>query len=326
MRFTVADDVKLIMPRRALEVVFDECDRYETAETGGRILGVYEQSGKSLTISVTGIIEPGPRAERTGTFLMQDGEYQEQVFRQVEVRQPSSEHLGNWHTHHMNGLRHLSSGDIDTYRRTVGHQNHNTDFFYALLVIEKHKRVAGLDRYAFRHYVLRRGDSAVYEIPPDKVTIVEAPLVWPNAGAEEYAPRSQPQRTEHRVHGQTFTEVEGDAARMNRVYDRDAVDQFYPKVKPFQAEKLGLYWRGEIPLVDGSGVEAIILEDADAQAPTYKITLRNPPEALVRAAGALSKKSFPSCRAALVTSERACNAELFSTRPSGGKRRGKWMF
>ena len=143
MMFTKADNVNLVIPRSALEIVFDECDRYNADETGGRILGTFENRGNFLTISVTGIIEPGPNAQRTATYFKQDGHYQEQVFRQVEEREPSIEHLGNWHTHHVNGLKHLSGGDIETYRRTVEHQNHNTDFFYALLVTEKGR---GTDR------------------------------------------------------------------------------------------------------------------------------------------------------------------------------------
>jgi hypothetical protein len=326
MRFTIVDNIRLIIPARALEVVFDECDRYAVDETGGRILGVYEPSASGLTISVTGIIEPGPSAQRTGTYLKQDGAYQEQVFRQVEAREPTVEHLGNWHTHHVNGLRHLSGGDVDTYRRIVGHQNHNTDFFYALLVVEKHRRATGLDRYAFKHYVLRRGDPAVYEIAPDKVTITDASLMWPLEAARAPGPSASRQGGGgYGAYEAASVEADAEATRQSRVYDRDLISQFYPKVKAFQAEKLGLYWRGAITLVDGSEVEAVVLEDAATPAATYKITLRNAPEALAKAAAGLGERSFPSSRAALVTAERACNAELFGAR-TGGKRRGKWMF
>ena len=82
-------------------------------------------------------------------------------------------------------------------------------------------------------------------------------------------------------------------ARLNRVYDREVVSQFYPKVKPFTAGELGLYWRGEIGLVDGSEVEAVVLEDSSCEPPVYKITVRNPPGSLARPAEALGAKEFP---------------------------------
>ena len=138
--------------------MFDECDRYKAEETGGRILGTYDYKRNVLTIKVNGVIEPGPNAKRTASYLMQDGTYQERVFRKVEEREPSVEHLGNWHTHHVNGLRHLSEGDLETYRRIVEHNKHNTDFFYALLIIEKKPGKTGIQRYIFKNYVLCRGD------------------------------------------------------------------------------------------------------------------------------------------------------------------------
>lgn len=89
--FTKADHINLLIPRSALEFVFDECDRYDTDETGGRVLGTYKKSGDGLTIAVSGIIEPGPSAQRTRTYFMQDGAYQERVFREIEARDPSIE-------------------------------------------------------------------------------------------------------------------------------------------------------------------------------------------------------------------------------------------
>jgi hypothetical protein len=38
MMFTKAEHINLVIPRSALEVVFDECDRYDADETGGRVL------------------------------------------------------------------------------------------------------------------------------------------------------------------------------------------------------------------------------------------------------------------------------------------------
>ena len=58
-----------------------------------------------------------------------------------------------------------------------------------------------------------------------------------------------------------------DALKQNRVYDRDFVSQFYPKVAPFQSTELGIYWRGPIPLIDGSATEVVVIEDSSSAAP-----------------------------------------------------------
>ena len=312
MMFTRTDNIKLVVPRRALEVIFDECDRYDADETGGRILGTYKSHHNILSVAVNGIIEPGPSAHRTATYFKQDGAYQERIFRLIEEREPSIEHLGNWHTHHVNGLRHLSGGDIETYRRTVEHHNHNTDFFYALLVIEKTHGKADLERYLFKNYVLRRGDPNVYEIPAGALTLTDGPLVWPSAP-------SVLSRTQSPVH------EDEDALRTNRVYDRDIISQFYPKVGAFKSKELGIYWRGPISLVDGSELDVVVLEDDSGTARKYAVTFRNPSDMLARSTEAISKEWFMSCRAALVTTERMCNAELYEKRSSekGGR---KWMF
>ncbi len=80
MMFTRANDIKLEIPRAAIEAIFDECDRYNVDETGGRILGTYNAEGRDLRLTVNGVIEPGPNAQRTQTYFKQDGEYQEDVF------------------------------------------------------------------------------------------------------------------------------------------------------------------------------------------------------------------------------------------------------
>ena len=148
-------------PEAALMTVFDECDSFTDDETGGRVIGTYRETRGELTIEVTGIIEPGPSARRSRVSFFQDGPYQEGIFRQIEQQHPEIEHLGNWHTHHVNGLPHLSGGDITTYTRTVDHKNHNTSFFYALLVIAKNAGATGLSRYVIKHYVFHRGGEHV---------------------------------------------------------------------------------------------------------------------------------------------------------------------
>ena len=157
-------DIRIVFPEAGLKVVFDECDRFDHDETGGRLVGTFAEHGGKLTIHVTGIIESGPQATRSRVSFFQDGAHQEVIFRQIESRHPEIEHLGNWHTHHVNGLPTLSGGDLETYYRTVNHQNHNTPFFYALLVTAKHRTSDPRRRYSIKHFVFRRGDKDFYEV------------------------------------------------------------------------------------------------------------------------------------------------------------------
>ena len=312
MKFFDTDSVRILMPNLALQAVFDECDRFTTQETGGRILGTFEYQSNVLIIKVTGIIEPGPAATRTASYLQQDGVYQERVFRQVEEHEPAIEHLGNWHTHHVNGMPHLSDGDIATYRRTVEHHNHNTDFFYALLVIAKRHSNNPLERYHFKNYLLRSGDSKIYEVPPHLLSITDAPLIWP---------------VESRMSDDTTTQTlkDEDAYRQNRIYDSDFTSQFYPDVRIFKSKQLGISWRGTISLLGEYKVELAVIEDDSGRVPQFSVTFRQVPKHLKRSAQALSKRMFPSCRNALLSTERACNAELYE-QMSKSNRRKRWIF
>lgn len=293
--FTRAKNVHVVLPKAALETIFDECDHYDQDETGGRILGTYEQRGGKLFITVSGIIEPGPRARRTATSFFQDGEYQETVFREIEEREASIEHLGNWHTHHVNGYPNLSGGDIETYRRIVEHENHNTDFFYALLVVAKHHGKESLARYAFKNYVFRRGDSRIYEIDRRAIKVVDAPIIWPRSSRSDTpAAVRKPSRAE-----------------IGRVYDRDMLREFFPRMAPYMSKELGVYWRGPIELIDGSSIETVVMEDASAQHMSYTVAVRKPSPALARVAEEVGRETFPSARVALIEAERACNRALY---------------
>lgn len=292
--FKKAKNVRVMLPRGALEVVFAECDRYDADETGGRVLGTIEDEGGHVVVKVSGIIEPGPSAQRTATYFKQDGDYQENVFRRIEDSNPEIEHLGNWHTHHVNGLRHLSGGDVDTYRRIVEHSKHNTDLFYALLVTERKTRKKGMERYAFKNYLFRRGDPHSYEIPDAAVTLIDAPLVWPIVDA---APD---------------TAAGEQSERQSRALDQEIVKDFFPGVAPFMSKSLGIYWRGKLPLADGSTVEVVVVQDAAGAGSKYVVSLRNPSKALEKLAHAHGERRFASCRAGLIATERACNKELMA--------------
>jgi hypothetical protein len=156
------------IPRPILEGMFDQCERYREEETGGALLGFYSWKRTDLHIDVRAVIGAGPNARRSAVCFFKDGEYQEQVFRAVEKKHPSICHLGNWHTHHCNGLRTLSQGDVHTYVKCVNSPNHATDFWYALLVT--HGTPNERMRYAEKHFVFVRfgGDNFV-EVPASQV-------------------------------------------------------------------------------------------------------------------------------------------------------------
>jgi hypothetical protein len=163
------------IPRPILEGMFDECERYREEETGGRLLGFYTWQRTDLHIDVKAVLPAGPKARRTRTSFFQDGDYQEQLFRAVEKRYPSINHLGNWHTHHCNGLRTLSQGDCETYRKCVNSPNHATDFWYALLVT--HDTPNEQMRYGVKHFVfVRYGGDNFVEVPMSQVNVTGAVL------------------------------------------------------------------------------------------------------------------------------------------------------
>jgi proteasome lid subunit RPN8/RPN11 len=304
MKLLNTSKVHIVLPKAALLEIFDECDRFNQDETGGRIIGTFKEHWGKLTLHITGIIEPGPKARRSPVMLFQDGDYQEDVFRRVEAQHRDIEHLGTWHTHHVNGLQTLSDGDITTYSKTVNHPNQNTPFFYALLVVAKHESEDPLERYSFKHFIFRRGDDDFYEIPSRQVEIVDTPLVWPLVHRVAH-------HGHHAVRPAEPKRVGNVSAQPERVYDRDILSEFYKGVRPFTSPKLGFYWRGTVELLDGSEVQVVLLEDSSSNVPSYSLVIRDAPQHLAEIAEKLSKQDFSSARVALMTAERLCNRFLY---------------
>ena len=252
IRVEIAGDV--------LERVFEECDRHDQDETGGRIVGHFAMDGGTLVVRASGMIEPGPNARRTPTSFFQDGEHQTQVFRRLEARDPAIEHLGNWHTHHVNGYPTLSAGDVATYRRIVNHELHNLDFFYALLVTHRCEGETGLERYAVRHYVLFRGDDSVHEIRSEDVRVTSEPGIWPpNKPASENVLRVN-------AVGRDDKHVPVGI----RAQDQMVLKVLSPSLQPRLSPRTGtFFWRGPLPLIDGSDADVKIVEVKDNDGLTY---------------------------------------------------------
>ena len=294
--------VSVSIAQGGLESIFDECDRYDIDETGGRLVGTYHKKGIHYDIQVSGVIGPGPNARRSTTSFFQDGEYQETIFRSIEESHPNIEHLGNWHTHHVNGFPTLSAGDKATYFKTVNHDKHNTDFFYALLVVRKnHGRGP---RYEVKHYFFHRGDDTVYEIPDRAVQIVDVPVLWPSHAERatptgDLPPSSATQST----------------ANLERTKDQDLFSEFYPSLKALFSKKMGaLYWKGALPLIDGSEAEIVAIEHGTDESSLYSITTSSRSAVLAELLASYEQRRFPSARHAVFHLERDLNRVIYCFR------------
>jgi hypothetical protein len=296
----MARRVDITIHQAALESIFDECDRYDDDETGGRLVGEYSVGWrKKLAINVSGLIGPGPKAKRNATYLMQDGDYQERVFRELEAQHPKIEHLGNWHTHHMNGYPTLSSGDRKTYHRIVNHEKHNTDFFYALLVTTKNAGGTGLERYNIKHFVVFRDDPREHEVPSSHVQIVDRPLLGTGS---------------HRVAAPEAAVASSPLAEQ-RVRDSDFFGRLQPDLRPFRSKDSGgVYWRGPITLVDNSRAQVVVAEVEEKGEASYAVSFKTDRALTDLDAEAFASKRFHSAREAVVVLERELNRAIYRAR------------
>ena len=295
-------DISISMAKGVLDSIFDECDQYDIDETGGRLIGSYRRNGTQYAVEVLGVIGPGPHAQRSPTSFFQDGEYQERVFRSIEESHPDIEHLGNWHTHHVNGYPTLSGGDKTTYFKTVNHENHNTDFFYALLVV---RRNAGRDpRYEVKHYFFRRNDDTVYEIPAARVRLVSIPMLWPrDAEGATWSSGSLQQPSEE------------SARNLERVEDQELFSDFYPGLKALFSKSVGaLYWKGALGLIDGSNAEVVALENSADGAPFYSITTDRKEPAVAGILAQYKERRFRSARHAVLHLEKDLNQAIYRSK------------
>jgi hypothetical protein len=245
--------VRVEIAEEVLESVFAECDRYDSEETGGRVIGHIGMDGSSVVIQVKGVIEAGPKARRSATSFFQDGDYQTEVFRGIEAEDPSIEHLGNWHTHHMNGYPTLSGGDLATYRRIVNHKLHNLDIFYALLVTCRKKGRQDLSRYAVRHYVLFRGENDVNEISAANVKVTDDPIVWPKNRQESTVDQGN--------HGANGDVLRGTEPLPVRARDQIVLALLFPSLVPrLSTTTETFFWKGNLQLLDGSAAGIKVAE------------------------------------------------------------------
>ncbi|HHT9138641.1 MAG TPA: hypothetical protein ACFYEK_15525 [Candidatus Wunengus sp. YC60] len=297
--------VKVSICRDVLEAIFDECDKYDMDETGGRIVGYYQRHDATLDIEVCGLIGPGPNARRSSTSFFQDGEYQEGLFRKIEVDYPDIEHLGNWHTHHVNGLATLSSGDIGTYKRIVTHEKHNTDFFYALLVVARNSFHKNRERYLIKHFLFRKGEPLVYEIPSSQVKVIKKQPIFIDRLENKAIDEGQAPNTLISIFP---------TAKDVRLRDKEIMAYMYPNLIPFFSKQTkSLYWKGNIVLINGVFVEFLILESIDENTPVYSVTLANSSAPGFKCRELYLKRQFDSVWKATWSFEHDLNREIFNS-------------
>lgn len=296
--------VKISICSDVLEAIFNECDKYDMDETGGRIIGYYQHRHATLNIEVCGLIGPGPNARRSSTSFFQDGEHQELLFRKIETEHPDIEHLGNWHTHHVNGLATLSSGDIDTYKRIVNHEKHNTDFFYALLVVAKNSSHKNRERYIVKHFLLRRDEPLVYEVPDSQVRVIKKRPIFVDRVVSKVT-EEPPASNISTAPCPTVKDV--------RLIDKDVMTYMYPNLKPFFSKQTGsVYWKGSIVLINGISVEFLILESVDEATPLYSVTLAGSGLQRFQCRELYLKRQFDSAWKAAWSFEQDLNREIFN--------------
>ena len=293
-------DVCVSISRGVLEGIYDECDRYKVDETGGRIIGTYKQKGPHYDIQVSGMLGPGPNADRSPTSFFQDGEHQEKMFREIEEKHPDIEHLGNWHTHHVNGYPTLSGGDKDTYFKTVNHHQHNTRFFYALLVVKKKMR--GDPRYDIKHFFFLRNDNTVYQIPNSQVKLVDLPALFACENAAAVPDIS--------ALGQYHIEP-----NLERVKDQEFFSEFYPDIKALFSKSAGApYWKGTVELIDGSRALIVAMENGTEGKTSYSITAANENPILADITASFKNRCFQSGRHAVIHLEKDLNQAIYKSK------------
>lgn len=300
--------IEITIREDVLSSIFDECDRYDRDETGGRILGEFSNAENgNLKIEVTGVIEPGPGASRSSTSFFQDGHYQAEIFRKIERVNPQIEHLGNWHTHHVNGYPTLSGGDIATYQRIVNHEKHNLSFFYALLVTSRNPRQTGLNRYNVRHYVLFSDNSNVYEVDKSNLSITLEPAVWPPKEGRAF-PNPMQEKLVHKKSDKIAI----------RAQDKETIEMLFPLFQPFHSAKADtFFWKGAIKLHNDTTVTIMVPEVDSEQnngGAMYQPIVKQVPGLPAAFSAGLSELEFRTASEAILDVERKLNAALFAAK------------
>lgn len=164
--------VEIAMNRHVPGFMCRELSRYPECEEGGKYIGFIDKDREKTRIIIMDFLPGGPNAKRTRVEFFPDGEFQEKLFRQAERLNEAIEHLGSWHSHHCNGLRTLSGGDIEGYFRTLNKRSYRPDFFLASLVTEV---PSGPQEEGWLHHYLFLVDDHNFYSVTNEVALADMP-------------------------------------------------------------------------------------------------------------------------------------------------------
>lgn len=232
---------RVFIPQSLIRQIQEECDKHPHVETGGRLLGTVTAKKSTLDIRVTCLIDAGPNASRSCTSFFQDREYQNRELQRIYRLDPKIEHLGNWHSHHCNGYPELSSGDKETYKKTVNHLHHHLDIFLALLITPGSNGC----KYDHKFSIFRRGVEEIIDMPSGLVWITKClPKTFPKP-ALPVLPKK---------------------ASSTWIKDNAIIKEAFPKIRPYFRNQR-LVWKGKMAI----GKKECILEATETPSKTWKI-------------------------------------------------------
>jgi hypothetical protein len=154
------------------------------------------------------------------------------------------------------------------------------------------KNARGNPRYQVKHFFFRRDDRTVYEVANSEVRVVDAPIY---GAADDAAPAT--------TNGQ---------ANPERAEDQRFFSDFYPGFKALMSKSIGApYWKGSIPLVDGSRATIATIEGSEKGRTVYSITAASDDPVVADVSATYRDRHFPSARHAVVEFERDANRALY---------------
>jgi len=102
------------------------------------------------------------------------------------------------------------------------------------------------------------------------------------------------------------------APNLERPKDHEFFSEFYPDLKALFAKNYGaLYWKGALPLVDGSHADVVVMEDPGDGDPCYLITTRGKNSIVADVSVSYRERRFRSARQAVLHLEKDLNKAIY---------------